>query len=97
MSCKVNQCKPLAFGPLDLTHDAAAPLMLEPRDNKVALPPDVEALLQARDDPALANDGTGTGALGAMLSAAVREVNLAYAPYSQSPAGRFRSPLSTPS
>ena len=29
---------PHSFGPLDLTHDVALPLMLEPRDNALALP-----------------------------------------------------------
>ena len=86
MDYPLSDLLPHAFGPLDLTHDAAAPLMLEPRDNKVALPPAAAAALHARDDHDLAIDGTGV-TLGAMLEAAVREANLAYAPYSQSPAG----------
>lgn len=129
---------PHSFGPLDLTHDIAQPLMLEPRDNALELPLNAAADLNASrclvpltphvgsggaagnrghhdanatnadarhggqregegdDDgggsssislPLDGSSSTSGAPLGEMLTAALREANLAYAPYSRSPAG----------
>ena len=71
---------PHSFGPLDLNCDVAAPLMLEPRDNSIVLISD--------DLTSSEEDVSSSAQLWNELStAALRETNLAYAPYSGSPAG----------
>ena len=71
---------PHSFGPLDLIRDVAAPLMLEPRDNSMVL---------STDDLTSSEKEVGASARlwNEMITAALREANLAYAPYSGSPAG----------
>ena len=73
---------PRSFGPLDLTHDASLPLLLEPRCNHVKLLPGVAQVIST-----LLSSEYGSERSDEMLSAALREAELAYAPYSSSPAG----------
>lgn len=73
---------PRSFGPLDLTHDSSLPLLLEPRCNHVELLPGVAQAIFT-----LLNSEHDAERSDTMLSAALMEAELAYAPYSSSPAG----------
>ena len=69
---------PHSFGPLDLTHDESLPLMLEERHNGLRFVPG--------STPEAS--GAATDELDAAAAAlALAEANVAYAPYSASPAG----------
>jgi cytidine deaminase len=69
---------PHSFGPLDLTHDDAAPLLLETRHNGLRVLAAFEK--EKKTDVADVEINTAT-------ALALSEANVAYAPYSQSPAG----------
>lgn len=66
---------PHSFGPLDLTHDESLPLMLEERHNGLRFVP---------GSTPEANENELDAAAAAL---ALAEANVAYAPYSASPAG----------
>ena len=67
---------PHSFGPLDLTHDASLPLLLEERHNGL------------RFAPGSIPEGSAATELDRAAAAlALAEANAAYAPYSASPAG----------
>lgn len=112
IECTLAELLPHSFGPLDLTHDASLPLMLEPRTNAVTLAAGAEEDLAGgrcayplrvkgaggrgksegnvnEEEPSTKAKAAGLSVmrLGEMLNAALTEANLAYAPYSSSPAG----------